>query len=294
MLTLYCLFKIKPEEISGFVAFAKHLKDRQKEFKIEMLPFEKRTDLTEDLAASHTEVNPDAACGILCFNDGVLITDINVRADMPAAGLITEKNGGALSYKYLFESFEGITADYFVTVYKRYYGLPLDILKTERLCVREISVDDIDSLYDIYEDAFSVKYIEGLYQNKNDEIEYTKSYIKNMYGFYGYGMWVVTEKISGRLIGRAGLENREIDGKTYLELGYLIEKSYRRKGYATEACMAILDYAKTELGATEVLALIRRENNASLKTAVRLGFKDIGKNFINENGETLMQFIKTL
>ena len=36
--------------------------------------------------------------------------------------------------------------------------------------------------------------------------EFDLRYIKNMYGFFEYGLWLVFEKKSGELIGRAGIE----------------------------------------------------------------------------------------
>lgn len=51
-------------------------------------------------------------------------------------------------------------------------------------------------------------------------------------------------KEDNKVIGRAGIENREIDGELQKELGYLIGKPWQGMGYAAEACLAILDYVK--------------------------------------------------
>lgn len=51
-----------------------------------------------------------------------------------------------------------------------------------------------------------------------------KNYIENMYGFYGYGLWLVFEKETDELIGRAGIEIRNIDGADKNELDILSEK----------------------------------------------------------------------
>ena len=37
---------------------------------------------------------------------------------------------------------------------------------------------------------------------------FTIKYIENMYGFFGYGLWLVFDKKTGELVARAGIENR--------------------------------------------------------------------------------------
>lgn len=282
---IYCLFSVEPGEISGFADFEKELEERS--VKLEVLNENILSEFVKEQLLSKKMQKT---------GDFVLITDMeladvffNVETGdgddseiarklmeiVPVAGFLNENNGSSLSYKYLFESFEGMTPDYFVMVYSRFYGLSLEILETERLRVREMTLDDIERLYEIYAEPSITEYMEGLYPDKKDELEFSKSYIENMYGFYGYGLWMVIEKESGRIIGRAGLSNREIDGEVYLELGYVIAKENQRQGYATEVCSAILEYAKSELGAMQVIALMKPENEASIRTAKKLGFRKV-------------------
>lgn len=117
--------------------------------------------------------------------------------------------------------------------------------------------------------------MEGLYENRVEEEEFTEAYIQNMYQFYGYGIWVVCLKENDRVIGRAGLSNRQVDGNTELELGYVIEFSEQHKGYAIEACTGILKFAKEKLDAKRVVSFIRTENVVSRKLIEKLGFQYI-------------------
>ena len=48
-------------------------------------------------------------------------------------------------------------------------------------------------------------------------------------------MWIVCDRNTGELIGRAGVEHREELGGE-LELGYAIGVPWQRQGYATEVC----------------------------------------------------------
>jgi len=163
-----------------------------------------------------------------------------------------------------------VTARTYKEVYCRQAGLPWDILETERLCVRESTVEDVEAFYRIYGEPFITDYIEELFQDPEEEKAYMEAYIRQMYGFYGFGMWTVIEKKTGRIIGRAGLDVRE--GYELPELGFVIERAYQGKGYAKEVCKAILNYAKEELFFDRVQALVEKGNLASVGLLEYLGF----------------------
>ena len=127
---------------------------------------------------------------------------------IPYIVLLTDKNKGE-SFPcgaYCVENIEDIDEDYKKMVYCRTKGVSMDILQTERLLVREINTDDVPVLYELYAEESITEYMEPLFENVEDEISYTKDYIKNIYGFYGFGMWILVLKETNQVIGRAGLE----------------------------------------------------------------------------------------
>ncbi len=192
---------------------------------------------------------------------------------------------------FIVQGFEEIGIQFFDRVQKRRNGLPWNILYTKRTCVREITMADLDELYEIYQAPNMTDYIEPLYEREMEEA-YTKSYIQSMYYYYGYGMWVVQDKKTGKLIGRAGIEHRDQDDEVWMELGYVIRKEYQNQGYATEVCMAVLDYAKQELKIDEMHCFIYQDNQASIQVANKLGFVCVG-NMENGTQDTL-HFLKKL
>ena len=128
---------------------------------------------------------------------------------------------------------------------------------------------------------------------------YLEDYQKGQYAFFEYGMWTLVEKTSGAVIGRAGLEQQEnaggpgadwssrekqesnIDsgiGKkangdatgAVLSLGYALLPQFRGKGYAVEACRAILEYCKECEYADKVYVTVDEENMASRKVFGKL------------------------
>lgn len=209
---------------------------------------------------------------VLLTDEALVAKECSEKAQ-PYLFLLTEQNrheslpAGA----YCIEGMEDISEDYLRKVYQRAKGLPWEILKTDRLLIREITVEDVPRLYELYAEESITRYMEPLFPTRQQEEEYTRDYIKNIYYFYGYGMWLITLKESGEVIGRAGLEYKE--GLEGLELGFMLGKEYQHKGYAFEACKAILDYAREELEQSSFYAIVHEENQASIALCEKLGFQ---------------------
>lgn len=178
-----------------------------------------------------------------------------------------EEKGKADMYA---EGFEEIGLTFLQHVYERHHHLPWRILETERCVVKEFSMEYLDDLFELYAGEGMTNFIEPLYPYEREK-EYQRAYMEYMYGFYGYGMWIVCEKETGKLIGRAGVEHREELGGE-LELGYAIGVPYQRQGYATEVCRAILSYVEEELERKTIYCLIQEGNTASERFAEKLGF----------------------
>lgn len=186
-----------------------------------------------------------------------------------------EEGQGYAQADIFIEGFEEVDYDFLEKIYQRHHDIPWTILETERLIVRELALSDMDALFELYSYEGMTDYMEGLYPYE-EEYEYQKAYISNMYRFFGYGMWLVWEKESGKLVGRAGIEHREeLEGEP--ELGYAIGTPWQGKGYATEVCQAILTYAKEELGFEEICSLVLPENKASVHLLEKLGFSEVGE-----------------
>lgn len=227
----------------------------------------------------HIEQITDAA--LLSKYDGnqtILITDMteffvkSYALKIPGVVYLHRQNRKMAfsNMTYAITSLEELPLEYLQRVYQRFFHIPWEILRTERCLVREITEEDVDELYEIYKDIDVVKYMENLCEDKDEEREYTRKYIENMYGFYGFGMWIVQRLDNGRIIGRAGLNVREEYDD--LELGYIIRKDEQKKGYAKEVCQAIIQYAVEELEVQDLNAFIHPDNTDSIKLINKLKF----------------------
>lgn len=174
--------------------------------------------------------------------------------------------------EYILENPDDIDEAYLYRIALRMNNLPWTIAETERLLIREMTLEDVPHFYRIYEDSSVTEYMEPLYENPEDELTYTRDYIRQIYHFYEYGIWTIVEKSSGSVIGRAGIDPQKESGLP--DLGFVIEKSKRHLGYALEACRAILRYSKNELGLSKIQARVNPNNFPSVSLLKKLGFSD--------------------
>jgi [ribosomal protein S5]-alanine N-acetyltransferase len=93
------------------------------------------------------------------------------------------------------------------------------------------------------------------------------------YATFGFGLWLVESKETGRPLGRVGLIRQHIDGHDEDEIGYMIHRPYWRQGIAHEAACGVRDYAFNKLGMQRVISLVRPVNIPSQRTALSLGMK---------------------
>lgn len=235
---------------------------------------------------------PLPCAGLLIVSDSPKTVKELASAGFYVIGFYHEKNGNEMfeGVPYAVSDVEELTDRSYEEVYRRLAGIPWDILETERLYVRESMVEDVEDFYCIYGEPSITDYVEELFENPDEERAYMEDYISHMYGFYGFGMWTVIEKSGNEIIGRAGLDVRE--GYELPELGFVIKKSYQRKGYAEEACRAILSYAKEALLFDRVQALVEEANAASVSLLVKLGFAY--QREVLERGKTYQLMIKEL
>lgn len=142
-------------------------------------------------------------------------------------------------------------------------------LETKRLYMRELTQGDFKDLCKILQDEETMYAYEGAFDDSESQ-EWLDRQISR-YRKWGFGLWAVILKETGEMIGQCGLTMQPWKDREVLEIGYLFNKSYWHKGYATEAAAACKKYAFEILDADEVCSIIRDMNTASQKVALRNG-----------------------
>lgn len=145
------------------------------------------------------------------------------------------------------------------------------ILETERLALREMQPSDFDALCRIMQDEQTMTAYEGAFSDA--EVQAWLDRQLERYRTWGFGLWAVILKETGAMIGQCGLTMQPWKGQEVLEIGYLFERGYWHRGYATETARACKAYAFDVLNANEVCSIIRDTNTASQNVALRNGMQ---------------------
>src|SRR5919108_3667308 len=142
--------------------------------------------------------------------------------------------------------------------------IPLPI-ETERLLIRAWTDDDVPRLSEIFGDPEVMRYVSlGDWTVPGLLEKYRRDYER-----HGYGLWALCEA-DGRVIGDVGFRPYQEAGDP--ELGYTLAREAWHHGYASEAGRACVDALFAHTDHDRVLALVDTRNEASRRTAERIGF----------------------
>ena len=142
------------------------------------------------------------------------------------------------------------------------------ISETERLVIRNFQSGDWQALHKMihqYESSGLAIY-DRQWPASPEEIQRIVEWFASKDGYLA-----VCLKDTGRFIGLVSLVREKDDSRDY-DLGYLFDFNYHGKGYATEACRAVVDHAFCRLQAERVVTGTAAVNQASCRLLARLGF----------------------
>ncbi len=143
------------------------------------------------------------------------------------------------------------------------------ILETERLYVRELTLNDEAELSKVLSDAESMKYYPHPFSPQEVE-NWIKWNIDN-YAKYGFGLWAVIRKEDAAFLGDCGITMQNIDGEQLPEAGFHIIKDFQRKGYASEAARAVIEYASKKYHFPKIYSYCEVHNEPSRGVMIKAG-----------------------
>jgi [ribosomal protein S5]-alanine N-acetyltransferase len=148
-----------------------------------------------------------------------------------------------------------------------------------------------------YEDAEEIFYT---YASKDEATRYvswpTHQSVKDTHAFLRYAVkawnagvdytYTIRQKETNRLVGSIGVMNDQ--GK--IQFGYIISPTQWGKGFATEACRAVLDELIKNTGIYRIGTIVDTENAASIRVLQKCGLVEEAClpnwfRFVNQNNQ---------
>jgi len=143
-------------------------------------------------------------------------------------------------------------------------------LETNRLIIRLFNINDIKDAFEYLSDKIVMEYIEPVMPYNKVENLINEQGIKNnnIYAIYLKDV----NKVIRHLIFK------EYINKNVYEIGWIINKDYWNKGYATEASKCIINYGFETLKVLKIVGETEEKNIKSIKLLEKLGMQYSGKN----------------
>ncbi len=146
----------------------------------------------------------------------------------------------------------------------------IDSFFTDRLRARKMTPGDLDDLASLNQNP-EVMVTLGGQKSREQTLESLAALIKH-FDEHGFSYWIIEDKETGVLMGRAGLRRVHIDGADEVELGYAFLPEYWGKGYATEIGKELVRIAFEEVGLSNIVCFALPENKASQRVMEKIGF----------------------
>jgi len=154
-------------------------------------------------------------------------------------------------------------------------------LETPRLILRPFKLSDIDEAYSVLEGHPDVwKFDPGFCRTKLQRANLIKKYALSN-DENGFGNLAAVLKSTRELIGYIGLQSYRLGNEPHdpleVELFYKLGRDFWGKGYAFEACRAVINFAFNRLHLPHLVTSTNSENTPSIRLLRRLGFSFYGQ-----------------
>ena len=145
-------------------------------------------------------------------------------------------------------------------------------IETSRLIIRPISTEDLNDCFAITSDLRLLEKSVAVVPHKT--LQQCAEYVQKLIENHEQNIpdwWAIAEKETNRMIGFCGFVEYAARFER-AELGYMIAYDSWNKGYATEACAAVIDYGFNHMKLHRIEATVDPENIASIRVLEKLNF----------------------
>ena len=146
------------------------------------------------------------------------------------------------------------------------------LIETERLILRRFTLDDSEAVFRNWasDEEGQALYCEPAYKTK-EEVDklLQEKYIAN-YKSNDYYRWAIILKENNECIGQIAYFVVDYNNN-FAEIEYCVGKEFQGRGYATEACRAVIDFGFNEMNLHKVQICHMDINNKSKRVIEKCG-----------------------
>ena len=144
-------------------------------------------------------------------------------------------------------------------------------LETARLTLRWFTHDDIGPFNELGTNPRVIRYVGN---QPFASLEAARETLERAplrdYATYGYGRFACVWKHTGEVMGFCGPKFLADSGE--VDLGYRFLPAFWGRGLATESSLAVIDYAREQLGLERLVGWVHPDNLPSARVLSKLGF----------------------
>jgi ribosomal-protein-alanine N-acetyltransferase len=156
------------------------------------------------------------------------------------------------------------------------------LLETERLRLRDWTLEDAEHAFAVYGDPEVARYLGTTGQPVPSLEKMRESLTRIMDRSNGkpMGFWALELKEGGELVGGALLQ--PLPDESDVEVGYHLGKAHWGKGYATEIASRLVRYGFEEVGLKRIVGVTYPQNKASMRVLEKSGLSHQGQSKYGE------------
>ena len=158
-----------------------------------------------------------------------------------------------------------------ILLYMACVDVNINMIETKRLILRNWNSQDFTPFYKINSHPQVCQYLPNqLTESESNEFAHK---IIQKFKEQGFGLFALERKDNGTFIGYTGLNTPNFDAPFMpnIEIGWRLAFDQWGQGFATEAALAVRNYAFDELNLPEIVSFTVPENTASRRIMEKIG-----------------------
>jgi len=144
------------------------------------------------------------------------------------------------------------------------------VLETQRLILREVTIDDADVIFAIMSNPQVMRYY-GAPMQSHDEAVKRANGIRTAFQERNIVYWAITEKVSNSFVGSGGFW-RIVKPDSRAHIGYELAPTWWNRGFITEAVSAMVKFGFETIELHSIEAGIHPDNIGSRRVLEKVGF----------------------